>query len=390
MRPRVAVAGFSLGPGEKRNVARVLATGRLSYGPFSRQFESRFARLHGRRHAVFCNSGTSALIVALAALKRRHGWKDGDEVLVPAVTFVATANAVAHARLTPVFVDVEPGTWCVDPEKLEAAALRRARAVIPVHLLGLPADMGAVMAIARRRRWSVVEDSCEAVLARFRGRPVGSFGEAACFSTYAAHQLVTGSGGMALAADAELAVRMRSLIHHGRDEAYLDIDAGRGLTGAALRRHIGRRFRFVERGFGFRPTELEAALGVAQLDRLPGLLERRRALARRMTNGLRDLADRLWLPEAPAGREHSYMNYGLVLRKGSAAGLVSFLEAAGVETRPLLPMLGQPAYARELRRSAAPVAGLVERGGFYVGCHPLMTDADADYVVERIHAWFRR
>src|SRR3712207_6174410 len=189
-----------------------------------RRFEQEFAELHGCRFGVMSNSGTSSLQVALQALKERHGWEDGDEVIVPAVTFVATSNIVLHNRMTPVFVDVLPDTYNIDPARIEARITERTRAIVPVHLFGLPADMDPILELARAHDLKVIEDSCEAMFATYRGRPVGSFGDVACFSTYVAHFLVTGVGGLGTTNDGELAVAMRSLINHGRDSIYLSID----------------------------------------------------------------------------------------------------------------------------------------------------------------------
>src|SRR5262245_40731517 len=138
---RVPVGDLRLGPRERRYLAEVVASNRLSYGPFSQRFEALFARLHDCRYAVFCNSGTSALHLAVAALTERHGWADGDEVLVPAVTFIATGNVVLHNGLRPVFVDVDPRTYNLDPARLAAHLSPRTRAIMPVHLMGLPADL---------------------------------------------------------------------------------------------------------------------------------------------------------------------------------------------------------------------------------------------------------
>jgi dTDP-4-amino-4,6-dideoxygalactose transaminase len=312
--------------------------------------------------------------------------------LVPAITFVATANVVLHNNLKPVFVDVRPDTYDMDPALIEAELTRRTRAIIPVHLLGLPADMGPIMALARRRKLRVIEDSCETVFARYRGKPVGSFGDIACFSTYVAHYIVTGVGGLATTNDPDLAVRLRSLMNHGRDSIYLDIDAGKGKTGAALREVTARRFRFTSLGHSFRATEFEAALGVAQLERKTELVRARRAIAARLTARLEDLQDVLQLPTIPKGREHVFMLYPLVVRRGAKTPLVDFLESRGVETRDLLPLLNQPVYRRLFGdlEPRYPVARRLNRAAFYVGCHPYMSLKDADYVAHQIHEFFKR
>lgn len=391
-RRRVPVGGLKLGPKEKRYLAQVIRTSRVSYGPFSERFERLFAKVHDSRFAVFCNSGTSALHIALAALKEERGWQDGDEVIVPAVTFVATANIVVHNRMTPVFVDVDSRTYNIDPALIEAAVTPRTRAIIPVHLLGLPADMDPILDIARRRGLKVIEDSCETVFARYKGRAVGSMGDIGCFSTYVAHYIVTGVGGLAVTSDEALAVRLKSLMNHGRDSIYLHIDDAKGKTAAALHAVVAKRFRFVSVGHSFRATEFEAALGLAQLEDRARIVKRRLALARRLTEGLKDLEDRLQLPYVPPDREHMFMLYPLVVQDGDKTPLVNFLEDRGVETRDLLPLVNQPVYQQMFGdiEPRFPVARRLNRSAFYVGCHQYLSDADADYLIEQVHAFFRR
>ena len=389
---QVPVGDFVIGPRERKYLAQVISSSRISYGPFSRRFEAAFAKAHGCRAAVFCNSGTSALHLALAALKERYGWRDGDEVLVPAVTFVATANVVLHNGMKPVFVDIDPATYNIDPALIERKITKRTRAIIPVHLLGLPADMGPIMSIAKRRNLRVIEDSCETVFARYKGRPVGSFGDIACFSTYIAHYIITGIGGLATTNDPDLAVRLRSLMNHGRDSIYLTIDDARGKKGSALNEVISRRFNFVSLGHSFRATEFESALGLAQIERKASLLKTRIGLAKRLTKGLADLEDLLQLPSVPRGRDHVFMLYPIVLREGDKKGLVNFLERHGIETRDLMPLINQPIYRKlfgDLEPSY-PVARWLNRCAFYVGCHPYLASRDVDYVVEKIHEYFKR
>lgn len=387
----VGVGGFAVSPRARGYVDRVLRSGRLSYGPFHRRFESAFAAEHDSRFAAFCNSGTSALHIAVQALKEKHGWKDGDEVLVPAVTFIATSNVVLHNRLTPVFVDVDPLTYTLDPAKLAAKLTKRTRAVMPVHLLGLPADMDPILSVARRKKLAVIEDSAETMFARYKGRKVGSMGDIGCFSTYVAHYIVTGVGGLATTSDPDLAVRLRSLMNHGRDSIYLSIDDDKDAKGAELHEIVSKRFQFVSVGHSFRATELEAALGLAQLEEKDRIVKARVAMARRLSAGLREFSHRLQLPTCPPGRDHTFMLYGLVLRGEDKTPLVNFLEDRGVETRDMLPLLNQPVY-RSLfgdLEPEYPVARGLNRSGFYVGCHQYMTAADADHVIACFREYFR-
>lgn len=387
----IGVGGFAVSPLARRYVNEVLDSNRLSYGPFHRRFEAAFAAEHDSKHSVFCNSGTSALQIALQALKEKHGWADGDEVIVPSVTFIATSNIVLHNRMVPVFADVDPRTYTLDPAKFEAAITPKTRAVIPVHLLGLPADMDPISAIARKRGLSIIEDSAETMFAKYNGRKVGSLGDIGCFSTYIAHYIVTGVGGLATTSDPDLAVRLRSLMNHGRDSIYLSIDDDQGATGAKLHEIVAKRFQFVSVGHSYRATELEAALGLAQLEEKDGIVAARTGLAARLSAGLKEFEDRLQLPYCPPGRDHTFMLYGLVLKNEDKAPLVNFLEDRGVETRDMLPLLNQPVYKKLFGdlESKHPVAKHLNRSAFYIGCHQYMTEKDADYVIERFREYFR-
>src|SRR5437660_2552419 len=314
---RVPVGELRMGPREKQYLHEVIDSNRLSYGPFSQKFEALFAEMHDCKYAVFCNSGTSALHIALAALKERHGWADDDEVLVPAVTFIATSNIVLHNRMRPVFVDVHPQTYNIDPARIEEKISSRTRAIIPVHLMGLPADMGPITEIAGRHGLRIIEDSCETMFARYHGRKVGSLGDIACFSTYIAHYIVTGVGGLATTNDPDLAVMLKSLMNHGRDSIYLNIDDDKDCDRESLYRIAARRFNFVHVGHSFRCTELEAAIGLAQLEDKDAIVERRKAVAHYYIDRLEGLSSYLQLPTTPPDRDHVFMLFPLVVRDGS-------------------------------------------------------------------------
>lgn len=371
-------------------VNQVMESGRISYGPMSRTLEERFAALHGCRHAVLSNSGTSSLQVALQALKELHGWQDGDEVIVPAVTFVATVNIVLHNRLTPVLVDVEPDYYELDPALIERAITPRTRAIIPVHLFGQPAEMTAIAPIADRYGLAVLEDSCETMFAGHGGRPAGAWGDVAAFSMYVAHLLPAGVGGLSTTNNPDLAVIMRSLVNHGRDGIYLSIDDDKGLSRSALREVVSRRFRFERIGHSFRVTELEAALALGQLDGWPQMIRARQANAHHLTAALVPYAEWLQLPVVRPNTTHSWMMYPLVLRREPKAGLVDFLEQRGVETREMLPLTNQPAYRDWCREGDYPVAKWINESGFYVGCHQDLTEYELEYVGATIGAYFAR
>ncbi len=328
-----------------------------------------------------CNSGTGALQLSLQALKERYGWPKGAEVIVPAMTFVATVNTVLYNDLQPIVCDVDPVTFNMDPAACAAAVTERTVAMVPVHLFGQPADMTSLMGIAQRHGLGVVEDGCEAVGVRHAGQMVGSFGDFGCFSTYMAHLVTTGVGGLALTDDEENITRFRSLMNHGRSPRYLRIDDDQCLSDEQLLEVVWSRYKFLWLGQSYRATEMEAALGIGQLERLQEALERRRQVAAALTEAL-DHPD-LQLPSVAPGNEHGFMMYPIVcLRPGLRDTLVVALERAGVETRFLLPILGQPCYEGILDHAPGqfPVAENAVANGLYIGSHPGMTDEDVAYI----------
>jgi dTDP-4-amino-4,6-dideoxygalactose transaminase len=367
-------------------VNQVLDSGHLSYGDFSRSFEQRFAALHGCDHAIFMASGTCALQAALASMKEKYGWEDGDEVIVPAMTFIATSNMVLHNNLEVRFAEVDPVSCNLDPTKLGDALSDRTRAIVPVHLFGCPAEMDPIMDFAREHELRILEDSCETMFAQYRGRPVGSFGDAACFSTYVAHLLVTGVGGFVTTNDPEIAIGARSYLNHGRDSIYLSIDDDQGTSKEKLREIVARRFNFVRVGHSFRCTELEAALGLAQLEQTESMLRARRENGRYFLEQLRPLEDAglLGLPAVREDADHVFMMFPIVVRDGRKRELVNHLEEHRIETRDLMPLLSQPVYLERFGdlRDQFPVASFNSANGLYIGCHPYLTPEEREYVTE--------
>lgn len=388
---QIGVGGLILSDEEKRLVNKALDSNQLTYGPMCREFEKKFAESHHCNHALYMNSGTSALHVALAALKDRHGWNDGDEVIVPAVTFVATSNVVLHNNMVPVFVDVDPKTYNIDPQKIEEKITKKTRAIIPVHLMGLPASMDPIIELANTYRLKIIEDSCETMFATYKGRSVGSIGDIGCFSTYVAHFLVTGVGGFCTTLNPELAVDMRSLMNHGRDSIYISSLDDSNLEGDKLHEVIEKRFSFVHVGHSFRCTELEAAIGLGQLSRADEIVRRRKEIANKLTSGLAPFQDRIQLPYCPEDRTHSYMLYGIGLRQGDKRHIVNYLEDLNIETRDLLPLINQPIYKRLFGDLEAkyPIAKWVNNSCFYIGCHPYMTDPEVDFIIEAFSEYFK-
>jgi perosamine synthetase len=253
------------GDEEREMVLRVLASNYLNDGDVTTEFERRMAAALGARYAVAVTSGTAAIFLALAALGVRHG----DEVIVPDVTFIATANAVTLTGATPVFVDVDPGTMTLDPDRFEQAITLRTKAVVPVHVSGRAAGIERILEVANRRGVAVVEDAAEALRSRHRGRCLGTFGRAGCFSFSPNKTITTGQGGLIVTDDEAVVVRLRELKDQGRPV--------RGTGGNDVHAAIG---------FNFKLTNLQSAVGIAQLARLETRVRRLADLCREYRRGL--------------------------------------------------------------------------------------------------------
>lgn len=373
----------------KQYVNEVLAENRLSAGRFTKQFENSFAALHDCKHGIFMNSGTSALQVALAALKENYGYRDGDEVLVPATTFIATSNIVIQNGMKPVFVDVDPETFNMNPGEISDALTARTRCIIPVHLFGLPADMRTIMLLAKSNKLQVIEDSCETMFASQHGRRVGGFGDIACFSTYVAHLIVGGVGGVVTTSNDRLAEICRSLMAHGRDNIYTNIDHDDSDNADLRRQMIERRYSFERVGYSYRCTELEAAIALSELEQWETNIGRRRGHAQKLSSLLQDLPE-LQLPVIPSDSTHSFMMYPMVLRRGDREDLLMYLEERGIETRYLFPLLSQPIYRKMFPglEHDFPVAQHLAKQGFFIGMHQGLNDYDIDYISDVIHDYF--
>ncbi len=354
---------------QKRLIKEVLKSGRLTYGEKTRKLEDRFAQIHDANTALFTSSGTAALKIAIHALKDKYGWKDGDEVIIPAVTFVATANVVVMNNLKPVLVDVLKDTVNIDPREVQKAITKKTRAIIPVHLLGQPADMDSIMAIAKAYKLKVIEDSCETMFVnKLRG-------DVACFSTYLAHLLVTGIGGFITTNDKDLASVMRSMMFHGRDESYLNIDDKPD--------DISKRFWFPRFGYSDRMTELEAALGLGDLDGWEDMIKKRQDNARYIAKNFDGWVDVV----APVQdyKRHAFMFFPLIVSNRDK--LMVFLEKRGIQTRTMMPLTNQPVMKPYVKRKY-PVAQYINEHGILLGCHQYMKKKDLDYIVESIREFY--
>jgi perosamine synthetase len=327
-----------IGEDEKRAVMEVLDSGQLSTFSASRQgflggrkiqaFEAAFAEYHGVSHAIAVNSATSGLHAAVAAC----GIGPGDEVIVPPYTFTATATAVLHHNAIPVFVDIDPETFCLDPGRVEAAITPHTKAIIPVHLLGHPADMDRILALARRHGLKVIEDCAQAPGARYKGRLVGTMGDCGVFSFQETKNMATGEGGMVITNDPGLAERARMVRNHG--EAVIAGEARKYLTSTI--------------GWNYRMTEIEAAIGLVQLTKLDRLNQARRDLACYLLDRLPRHPGMKYPTEA-AHTEHVYHVFGMTYDE-TAVGLprARFIEALLAEGIPVGLGYPRPLYHNPL------------------------------------------
>lgn len=360
---RIPIAVPILGGREKQYVMECLESGWISsIGRFVGLFESQFAAFCGASHGVAANNGTTALHLALAAL----GVGAGDEVIVPTLTYIATANAVRYCGASPTFVDSEEETMTLDPNLVEAAVTARTKGIIAVHLYGHPVDMNPLRDIAQRYGLFLLEDAAEAHGALYEGRSVGSIGDAATFSFYGNKIISTGEGGMITTSDTALRDRMILLRGQGMDPV--------------------RRYWFPVIGFNYRMTNITAAIGLAQLEQVESFLAQRRKLADIYNDHFKDLREYLDLPcERPWAR-HAYWSYPIVLRESVEIcrdELMQVLDDDGIETRPVFyPMHQLPPY--EHSGGHYPAAERLARRGVCLPMHCALADEDISYIVERI------
>ena len=371
---------------QKENVLKVLDSGRLTYGPFTKELEEKFAKKHNFKYAIFTNSGTSALEIAWHYLKDKYNWPDGAEVLVPAVTFVATVNVLLHQRLKPVLVDIDPDTFNIDPELIEAKVTKKTVAICPVDLLGRPVDV-EVFKIAKKYKLKVVEDSCETMfVSHSNGKPVGSMADLACYSSYLAHIISTGVGGFLCTNSKKEEEYLRGMIWHGRDSMYYYFDQHKTIN----KRIMQARFRFDKPGYSYRLTEMEAALGVDEVDRAEEIIEKRKENAYFLSDLLIDstLTEYLSLPSLI--EENAWMFFPIVCKDDiDRDKLCLFLEEKGIQTRYIMPLINQPVFKGMWNPKDYPVAGWLDKKGFLIGCHQFLTTEDLKYVAKVLSEFFK-
>ena len=391
---KITIADVRLSGKAKKYVDDVLDNNRLTYGPYTDRFERGVAEKIKRKYAIFVSSGTAALQVSLHALKEMNRWDDGDEIVLPAVTFVSSLNVILHNRLHPVFVDVERDYYCLDPEKIEKKLTKKTRAIMPVHLFGQSSDMEKITKIAKRHNLKVIEDSCESMFVNYMGRPVGSWGDLSVFSTYVSHLLTTGVGGIVATDNLMLSETIRSLVFHGRDNLYLKIEDDDNLENdLRLISIIERRFQYKYVGYNFRLTEIEAALGLAVLEEIDRHMKARIKIGQMLTKRLNQFDLFFQLPSVRPQSEHAYMLYPMIIKDKiiEKEDLLFFLEKNGIETRNFMQLLTQPVYKKIIGdiEDNYPVAKYLVSQGFIIGCHQYLSNQDVEYVYNVIRRYLK-
>jgi perosamine synthetase len=363
---RIPVAAPVLDGRETEYVLECLSTSWISSnGRFISEFEKAFAEFCGVKHAVATNNGTTALHLALVSL----GLRPGDEVIVPTLTYIASANAVRYCDGIPIFVDSHIRNFNIDPDAVASKITSRTKGILPVHVYGHPVDLDPILRLAEEHGLFVVEDAAESVGARYKGRRIGGHGTCATFSFFGNKIITTGEGGMVTTNDDELAGRLRLFRGQGMDPQ--------------------RRYWFPVIGYNYRMTNIAAAIGLAQLERVAVHLAKRKAIAKGYEQRLSRLSDRILLPTSEAWADHSYWMYTIILRNSVSKErdqVMRDLDEVGIETRPVFcPMHLLPPY-RGAAGGPFPQAELCSSRGISLPTHGRLTEQDLDRIVSELAA----
>ncbi|HEX2022573.1 MAG TPA: lipopolysaccharide biosynthesis protein RfbH [Candidatus Thermoplasmatota archaeon] len=400
---RIQYAGRVYGQEELVNLVDSSLDFWLTMGPWGDVFETRMKRMFGARDFALVNSGSTANLCAIMALQSKllkDHLRPGDEVVTPAVTFPTTLAPIVHGGMTPVFVDCEIGTYNVDPALVEAAITPKTKAIVIPHTLGNPCDMDAMVRLAEEHDLWLMEDTCDALGGTWRGKQVGTFGDLATISFFPAHHITMGEGGGVVVNNPRLTRIVKSVRDWGRDCWCATGESNScgmrfGWQLGELPHGYDHKFIYTNIGYNFKPTDMQAAVGVAQLDRLDSFIEARKRNFKRLYEGLRPYSDKLILPRLDPRSDPSWFGLPITVQGGvNRTELVQWLEAGNVETRQIFGgnILRQPAYLDIPRR----VHGTLEnsdrimRDTFFIGVYPGLTEEMIAHVLDRFGQFFRR
>jgi perosamine synthetase len=367
---RISVASPLLTGNELAYVTDCIKTNWISsQGKYVRQFEALFSEYHKGRQAIAVSNGTVALHLALVALNI----KEGDEVIVPDLTFAASVNAVIYTGATPVLADIDPETWNIDVEQIRKLITPRTKAIMPVHLYGQPCEMGKIMQIAKEHNLLVIEDCAEALGSYYNDIPIGCFGDAATFSFYGNKTISTGEGGMVLFKDTAMAERAAVLRDHGMLKS--------------------KRYWHQEVGFNYRLTNIQAAIGVAQFERLSDFVEAKKQISKKYNSAFADIPY-LQLPIEQINCSNSYWLYTMLVRSNapfSRDKLIEHLHAKGIETRPVFFSLHEmPPYEKYGACEELNVSKLVSGCGISLPSSVNLTTTELDYVCKSVKNFIKK
>lgn len=397
-------SGKVIGASELKNMVDASLDGWLTTGRFNEAFEERFADFVGVPHALTTTSGSSANLLAFTALTSYklgdRALKPADEVITVAAGFPTTVNPLLQNGMVPVFVDVDIPTYNIDPKKIEAAVTERTRAIMMAHTLGNPFDLDAVMAIARKHKLWVIEDCCDALGSRYKGKHVGTFGHIATCSFYPAHHITMGEGGMVFTGDHELKKIIESFRDWGRD-CYCapgkDNTCGKrfGWQLGSLPFGYDHKYTYSHLGYNLKITDMQAACALAQIDRLPEFIVARKRNFAFLKERLKSCEEFLILPEATAGSEPSWFGFPITVRESAGIArveLLKYLDQYKIGTRLLFAgnLTCQPYFeGRQYRISGELInTEKIMNNTFWIGVYPGLRDEMLSFVAEKIETFF--
>ncbi|MFH0838936.1 MAG: DegT/DnrJ/EryC1/StrS family aminotransferase [Candidatus Omnitrophota bacterium] len=391
---KIRTGDFKAGDREKKIINQILESGCLSEGAVVRTFEEKWSKLIGTKYCTLVNSGTSALIAGLHAVKHLFKIKNKAKVITSPLTFIATVNAIVVSGFEPLFADVDKETFTIKPEAVENIIKKEkgVSIILPVHLMGYPADMDAINAISKKYELCVIEDVSQAHGTYYKGKRLGSLSTLACFSFYMAHNIQAGEMGAVVTDDRKIYNLIKRIKAYGRicdcpvctrsENKCPHLNYGKD------KKDFDPRFYHDIIGFNFKTTEFQAGIGLAQFEKVDQILEKRRLNLLYLNKGLASLGGLIQLPRYM--KNVSYFAYPVVIKKPdliSRKVLRDKLEEIGIETRPLFGCipLQQPVY-NHLRKKyigRLPNAEYIGSNGFYIGCHQYLTKNDLDYVIDK-------
>lgn len=363
---KINIADVLLGNEELSNVIDAVKSNWISSkGKYIPQFEKRFSSYIGRKYGISSSNGTTALHIALLAL----GIGKGDEVIVPSLTYVANSNTVHYTGATPVFADSNETYWCIDPDEIEQHITKRTKAIVPVHIYGHPCDMDQIMKIAEKHGLHVIEDAAESHGAEYKGRKTGTFGDVSCFSFYGNKVITTGEGGMSLTNNLKLSQKMRMLedIHYNPKKM-----------------PAKDRFHTEFIGYNYRMTNIEAAIGVAQVGKINEIIIKKRKVAHYYNSLLKEVEGVVTQPEMPWAK-NVYWYYSILVSKKARDRLMARLAAKGIETRPFFyPLHRLKMHRVNGKTQKLPVSESLYERGINLPSSPWLTKAQIKYVCDSI------